>query len=145
MTPMQRLTFDAGPSELANLVIVPRIDGTSLIELITAYEDARRFDVVGGYGGLIPAYFDYGPLDRYFIAGLPWSNGTAMPALYLLGCSCGEVGCWPLGCTVEVRATAVIWRDFNQEHRPNRDYSGFGPFCFDRADYLRAIGNLPKA
>ena len=145
MIQVQTLSFDIGPSAVSDLAIVPRIDGASLIDLVTAYEAERAFDVIGGYGGLIPAYFDYGPLDRYFLEGLPWEQRGEWPDLYVLGCNCGEVGCWPLGCELQVGGEWISWRAFNQEHRPDRDYSGFGPFTFARPDYLRALADLPKA
>jgi hypothetical protein len=139
-----RLTFDVGPSEVADLAIVPRIDGESLISLITAYEASRQFDVVGGYGGLIPGSFNYGALTRYFFEGWTEREPDTLPWLWLRGCQCGEVGCWPLSCTVEARDDVVIWRDFGNEHRLERDYSGFGPFAFERAAYERVLQDLPK-
>lgn len=47
----------------------------------------------------------------------------------LLGCECGEPGCWPLMARVEVGAEQVAWSDFEQPHRrDNWAYAGFGPF-----------------
>jgi hypothetical protein len=138
------LTFEIGASAHGATVIVPRIDGQSLIDLITAYEAVRKFDVVGGYGGLIPESFNYGPLERYFFEGWVERKPDTLPWLWLLGCECGEVGCWPLSCTVEARDDVVIWRDFGNEHRPERDYAGFGPFAFERAAYERVLQDLPK-
>lgn len=54
------------------------------------------FDPVGGYGGLIPESFNFGTLDRYFLGDFePNSYFAEIGGVYLLGCDCGEVGCWP--------------------------------------------------
>jgi hypothetical protein len=57
----------------------------------------------------------------------------------LLGCDCGEVGCWPLEAQVLVDDDLVIWRGFAQPYRPRRDYGSFGPFVFRRNQYDRAV------
>jgi hypothetical protein len=47
--------------------------------------------------------------------------------------------------TVEVRDEAVNWRDFRQPHRKSWRYEGFGPFSFDRAQYLAALDRARSA
>jgi hypothetical protein len=42
------------------------IGSRRLTDLIAEYEGTRGFDVPGGYGGIVPAYFRYGPLLVYF-------------------------------------------------------------------------------
>ncbi|WP_052852642.1 hypothetical protein [Streptomyces avicenniae] len=39
----------------------------------------------------------------------------------------------------------VIWDSFEQPHRQTRDYSGFGPFHFDRYQYDDAVNALSAA
>jgi hypothetical protein len=36
----------------------------------------------------------------------------------------------------------VHWKCFSQEHRPQLDYSGFGPFVFDSDQYKKTILKL---
>jgi hypothetical protein len=60
----------------------------------------------------------------------------------LLGCTCGDWGCYPLFAWVDVNADVVRWADFEQPNHPERDYSGFGPFVFDRTEYESAIEKL---
>jgi hypothetical protein len=36
----------------------------------------------------------------------------------------------------------VVWEAFKQEHRPERDYSQFGPFVFDAKHYRDAVAKL---
>jgi hypothetical protein len=52
----------------------------------------------------------------------------------LLGCLCGDPGCWPLTARVTVSATTVTWRDFRTGHR-DWDLSAVGPFTIDRHAY----------
>lgn len=108
--------------------VVPFVDGTSLVDLVDAYETHRRYAPAGGYAGLSPSSFDLRP------------EPTTEPArVWLLGCDCGEAGCWPLTASVQVVDDVVVWSDFEQPHRPNWDYDGFGPFRFDRTQYDAAV------
>ncbi|MFC4909367.1 hypothetical protein [Actinomadura gamaensis] len=36
----------------------------------------------------------------------------------------------------------MVWNDFEQIHRRTRDYTAFGPFLFDRAQYDQALAAL---
>lgn len=118
----------------------PIIDDVPLDELAEAFERDQGFDVAGGYGGLVPDFYEYGPFDRYlfgdFDADSHWSR---LGAIWLLGCDCGEAGCWPLEARVRADGDEVVWERFRQPHRPQRDYSGFGPFRFALADYRAAV------
>jgi hypothetical protein len=140
------LSFSISNPERSDVTVVtPVIDGVELTELVTQFEIAQGYnDPAGQYGGLVPDWFNYGPLDRYFLADTTSSYFANNPArIYVLGCECGEVGCWPLECTVDVREDAVVWRDFRQPHREKRDYAGFGHFTFNRAQYEAALAGLP--
>jgi hypothetical protein len=121
----------------------PILDGISLVELVSAFERKMGFDVVGGYGGLIPQWFNYGSLNRYFLGDFePDSFFAKKGGIYLLGCDCGEVGCWPLSARLETDNHNVKWVEFRQEHRPQWDYLGFGPFVFDKDQYKQAVAML---
>jgi len=128
--------------------VVPVIDGTDLITLVTAFEHARSFDVVGGYDGIIPANYRFGPLLDHFLG----SDQSAWPGggkIAVLGCACGEVGCWPIFTSVTATPARIRWEDFEQPYRADRDYRAFGPFDFDRNEYERAVADavavLPPA
>ncbi|MFB7075888.1 hypothetical protein, partial [Streptomyces sp. NPDC056290] len=80
---------DGGP-----LVIVPHVDGTPLTALVDAYENAAGMRPAGdAYGGLIPEFFRFGPMQDHFLGV---STGAMGPKTPFLGCECGEWGCWPL-------------------------------------------------
>jgi hypothetical protein len=121
---------------------VPYVDNVSLIDLISGYEHAAGFDVPGEYAGLVLSRFSFGDLTAY-LGGRPDSRYWAkLGVIALLGCTCGEVGCWPLDAEVIADRQQVTWRGFNQPFRPNRDYGSFGPLTFRRTQYDSAIRQI---
>lgn len=108
--------------------LIPFIDERSLVDIVGEFERAEGFQPAGGYGGLVPAFYRFGRLDRYFLGEQePWSDGRPVA---ILACNCGEAGCWPLDATLKVAAAEVTWTRFSQPHRPGWDYSGLGSFTF---------------
>ena len=140
-----KLSFLLEDAEIAPAAatVTPILNGTPLVDLVETFERDHAFTPIGGYGGLIPEHFDFGPLESYFLgefsAGSYW---TEIGSIYLLECQCGEVGCWPLACKVQQTDQAVIWAGFTQPHRPERDYYDFGPFIFDAAEYREVVRQL---
>jgi hypothetical protein len=61
----------------------------------------------------------------------------------ILGCGCGDVGCWPFWISIKLRDDVVIWDDFEQPHRRAWRYDEMRPFVFDRAQYLSALDRKP--
>ncbi|MFT3899421.1 MAG: hypothetical protein QM728_04135 [Gordonia sp. (in: high G+C Gram-positive bacteria)] len=129
------------------IVITPLIDGELLVDIVKRFEVGRGFDPAGAYGGLIPEFYDFGPLADFFLTGFP-AESTESDAVRIpvLGCGdCREWGCWPLECAVTVDADAVTWDAFAQPHRPAWDYTGFGPFRFDGVEYRAAVARMVAA
>jgi hypothetical protein len=121
------------------------VNGLSLSQAVLRFEQERRFLPAGGYGGLIPSWFNYDPLTNYFLGNFePSSYFSAMARIYVLGCECGEVGCWPLVCKVNPMRDKIVWDSFQQPHRPERDYSTFGPFEFCEPQYRGAVADLER-
>lgn len=119
-------------------VVVPSVDGRSLVDLVSAHEAASGYDPAGAYAGLHLERFRFGDLVPYFLG----AGSTQWPRpghLWLLGCDCGEVGCWPLEARVTVDGDRVTWSHFAQSRRPAWSYAGFGPFVFDRDQYEAAV------
>ena len=126
---------------------MPVVNGVSLAEMVTAFENDQHFEPAGGYGGLIPQWFEYGPLDRYFLGEFEENSHFAREGrMYLLGCGdCGEVGCWPLVSRIKAGPEFVVWDSFQQLHRSQRDYSKFGPFIFEAVQYRESVNALQIA
>ncbi|MER5760276.1 hypothetical protein [Streptomyces sp. NPDC002082] len=126
---------DGGP-----LVVVPHIDGVALTELIDGFEMAAGMEPAGdAYGGLIPEFFRFGPMQDHFLGRSTDAMGPKTP---VLGCECGEWGCWPLMARITATTDLVTWDVFEQPHRTTRDYGSFGPFHFDRHPYDDALRTL---
>src|SRR5579863_9305503 len=107
------LSFAIEPLEQGKniLSIIPVVNGGRLTELIEEYERGRKFEPLGGYAGLVPSNFKFGPLDLYFLAETGMTH-LEIGGHYLLGCTCGEVGCWPLTARISVSKETVVWDRF---------------------------------
>jgi hypothetical protein len=127
-----------GPFFVINLVV----NGTRLQDLVRTFEQPYANaeghpSLAGSYAGLavgpgLPAIHFLGePVESWF------GDGDTV----LLGCVCGEPGCWPLTARVTVSDTAVTWSDLRTGHR-DWDLSAVGSFTFDRHAYE---GSLAKA
>lgn len=139
---IRRVRFDVRPwgdhREPAR-ELLPYVDDVSLVDMVRGYELAAGYDVPGSYAGIVLDHFTFGDLTAYF-AGEPDSAYWAdRGVIALLGCDCGEVGCWPLEARVLCRDDLVTWHGFVQPFRPDRDYGAFGPFVFKRAQYELAV------
>jgi hypothetical protein len=53
--------------------LMPIVNGISLAEMIASFERQSGFEPAGGYGGLVPEFYDYGRLINTF-----WVNATRM-------------------------------------------------------------------
>ena len=136
------VSFAVEPFE-GTLSVTPMINGGSLSELILDFERAHQFEPAGGYGALIPTFFNYGSLSQYFLGEFEKESYFAkLGHIYVLGCKYGEVGCWPLVCKVRDEAGVITWDSFQQPYRKERDYSKFGPFVFPEQQYGDAVEGL---
>jgi hypothetical protein len=135
-----------GPGEPDALAVIPLIDFTPLPRIIEQYESEKGFDVAGGYAGLVPKHYRFGPLNTHFLAdyGVDLESNWEAHGRYLLGCKCGQVTCWPLTARISKTDDIVTWDRFYQPHRPDRDYSGFGPFKFDFYDYEFVVNRVAE-
>lgn len=122
--------------------ILPAIGGEPLMALIHTFEVVQGYQPSGAYGGIIPTHFRFGPLDEHYLGRSSERPGAKVP---LLGCECGEWGCWPLLARIRATDDTVVWSEFEQPHRRQRDYTDFGPFAFPRAQYDEAITDLTDA
>jgi hypothetical protein len=135
------LAFAVRPNQQGDTEVVPVVDGIELTKRVHEFERAHHMEPAGSYGGLIPAFFRFGPAVVHYFAseGAFVDENRKIP---LLGCECGEWGCWPLLARVVADEETVTWTDFEQPHRKQRDYSAFGPFTFDRRVYESAVADV---
>lgn len=118
------------------------VNGAPLTTLIHAFENSHDLGPADAYGGLVPSFFRFGPLDEHYLGRSKHRPGAKVP---LLGCECGEWGCWPLLAHVKTTSTAVEWSQFQQPFRNDRDYSEFGPFVFSKRAYEDALTGMQQA
>ncbi len=143
---MQRLTLrwnaDSPRGEVELVLFVDDVDLVEVLriaELPAATEEGAP-TLAGSYAGL-PAWRLRAGVVGHFLGG-PDSHLFCGPRdkTVLLGCNCGEPGCWPLMANVDATSRDVRWSDFEQPHRSGRwSYEGLGPIVFDRRDYERAL------
>ena len=121
------------------------VNGQSLAHLI----DAQFVEEDGDtskcqYGGLLGAKDVYPPSEHFL--GKPCSVFRFGDRTQVLCCSCGEWGCRPVVCRIEVRDGLVIWSDFAEPYRfrPQRflSYEEVGPFVFEWTQYEEALEAL---
>jgi hypothetical protein len=140
-----RIRFRVGPEELGvgvRWTVMPVVDGVPLAEHARRQElrparAANQPALAGAYAGLVvgvdAASDDWRPW--YLGQGTSWfGDGDTC----LLGCRCGDTGCWPLTARVEIGPAIVRWHGFRTGHR-DWDLSGLGPFVFERRAYEQAL------
>ena len=122
--------------------VIPVVGGASLPEVIHAYEHAAGLTPrpLSDSGGLVPEHYGFGPAREHWF-GLREFSKHAPGEIPVLGCSCGEWGCWPTYATVVFDDETVTWREFS-----NLDsalpLAQFGPLVFRREDYENAVSLL---
>ena len=117
---------------------MPVVDGEAFLRLAADYETEHGFDCAGAYGALDLRMWTH-KLDVHF------GVRKTRKRVALLDCDCGGSGCWPLEATIRRKRDSVIWEAFENPFRPERDYSKFGPFVFDPAQYADAVTWLRSA
>jgi hypothetical protein len=142
MNSLQVIEFEFVPLFGDAVQMVPMIDLHALTDLAEAFETRMGHEPVGGYAGLVLEHYNFGDLNQYLTGErLPWP-GRGVP---LLGCECGEWGCWPLVAEVTIADSIVQWSAFRQPHRPSRSYQGFGPFRFAEEQYRVAVSTAAQS
>lgn len=132
--------------------IIIAVNGTNFAQIVRAHElpfaEAEGApNIAGQYHGLAP--HQVVPPSRHFLGEPTWGVYRYGERTQILGCECGEPGCWPLVCRIQATEDRVVWADFEQPHRSGREpahrpwrYQGFGPFEFDRKQYESALAVL---
>ena len=123
------------PIDVARLVVNDR----DLVDLVAEVE--RAFEANTGAYEPLPAQEVLAPSRHLLGEPQPlYKFGEGRVAL--LQCECGEPGCWPLVARIDVTEDRVTWSEFAQPHRPQWEYTGFGPFSL-RANSVRGRAPVP--
>ncbi len=123
-------------SELGRWTAVElRVNGRDLKDLVADYERKLGYEPFGGYASISLDGLQ-GALDR--LTGTPNSWPGDGQTVLLVCEGCREEGCWPIFARVRLGEETVEWSDFEQPHRPARDYSNLR-FTFDRRQYDEEI------
>lgn len=116
------------------------INGRSLVEIIRDVE--LPYATQEGSPEIAGTYLELPPAE--VLPELLRSH----PKANLLGCTCGNYGCWPLQAEIEFGPEVVVWDRFCQPHRgPAKPanlqwrYDGVR-FTFDRAEYEAQVKAL---
>ena len=119
------------------VTVTPYVDGVSLVERarrVEARQAGKERDLAGSYAGLVVGRARW----------QDWYSGVRPQVWFgdgdscLLGCGCGDTGCWPLTARVTVGVKTVVWAGFRTGHR-EWDLSALGPFTFARGAYEAAL------
>ena len=113
-----------------------RIDGWDLIERLREIElptaiAQNRESIAGDYQGLPPEAWQE----------LPTVGDPTGPRA-VLGCTCGEAGCWPMLVRITHEPDVVVWSDFDGSIGPVEVYASLGPYTFPRHEYDAAVARV---
>lgn len=142
------MAFIWDPAALGGLGAVRvEIDGRDLADLMgdaeLPYAEAEGHpQIAGAYVGLRPWQLS-GSLTEHF-TGAPGSDLSCGPTekTVLLGCECGEPGCWPLMARIAIHDREVVWHSFEQPHRRDRwSYDRIDALRFERSQYEAALAD----
>lgn len=130
------------------------VDGRDLLQWLAAIELPSATaeghpEIAGAYDGLAADARVLPPSEHFLGRGVR-EMYSAHGKVQLLGCECGESGCWPFLARVVADEERVSWSDFEQPHRSGRgaasrwNYGQLGPFEFSRREYDEALAALGR-
>lgn len=149
-----RFTIEPAPVDVPDARMVSiLIDGEQLEALVERHElpiatAEGKPSLAGTYIGL--DVNTVAPPSRHFLGAPSWEIYRYGERLQVLGCECGDPGCWPLVCRIQLRNDQIEWSDFCQAQRsghnslPEWSYADFGPFVFNREAYERALQEITR-
>jgi hypothetical protein len=140
---MERIEFRTVAEELGVGVyptLIPYLNGLALPDLVrrTELPFARREGkprLAGRYAGLLDDDVRW-PSGHYL--GAPVLSWFGDGDTVLLGCICGDWGCWPFTAMVTVTEDTVTWSGFRTGHR-DWDYRELRDITLDRGQYEEAL------
>ncbi len=149
-TPFAQIEIRINGTPLLDLVADAEAEPTQLEfdERLAAGEDAEGFRIQPGrymyptIGELMrTGELSFGKAQRYFVLE---PDDDDFGATVLLGCDCGEPGCWMLLIDKQAGNDTITWSHFRQFHRPDWNYL-LGPYRFDSGIYTQEIQRILDA
>jgi hypothetical protein len=139
---LSEIRFSVGPWARSGVLLTPIIDGRSLVDLVTDYEEAKDWELAGIHDGLVLDESELSELPKHLLHGKPSSPHDR--GIAVLGCTCGVNDCLPFLAEIRVTDDEVWWGEFRYPLAAGLpwDYSGFGPFVFDRDQYETALDKV---
>jgi hypothetical protein len=146
------IRFEIGKRDVPSMGTVDRVEvfvnGRNLVDVLREVE--VPFAVREGKLHLAGSYVDL-PSEEVFLPsprllGEPttyYDHDSPKGKIAVLGCECGDVGCWPFRVGITLRDDVVIWDDFEQPHRRAWRYDELRSFVFDRTRYLSPLDRKP--
>jgi hypothetical protein len=136
---LSEIRFSIGPRAPSGILLTPIIDGRSLVDLVTDYEEAQDWELAGIHDGLVLDEWQLEDFLEYLLHCKPNSPHDA--GIAVLGCTCGVNECLPFLAKVRITDDQVWWEGFRNPLAAGLswDYSDFGPFVFDRAQFEVAV------
>jgi len=133
------IRFSVGPCAQSGVLFTPIIDGSSLVDLVTDYEEGRGWELAGIHDGLVLEESQLEDLPEHLLHGKPSPPHDA--GIAVLGCTCGVNECLPFLAEIRITDDQVLWGGFQNPLAAGLswDYSDFGPFVFDKAQYEVAL------
>lgn len=132
------------PSEGAVDAVDIFVNGRNLVEIVREAE--RPFRAREGRPDRVSDYVGLSPEETFLtsprLLGEPttfYDHDSAEGKIAVLGCGCGDVGCWPFRVRIKPQEDVVIWDGFEQPHRPAWRYDDLRPFVFDRSQYFSVL------
>ncbi|RUT46595.1 hypothetical protein EJP82_12155 [Paenibacillus anaericanus] len=125
------------------------INDENLIEFIKRFEMQFQPNIAGGYEGLNINFIT--DICEHFSGELNENDLFNYGGkTQILGCNCGEPGCWPLVVKITVKDQHIIWSDFEQPHRSEESEGGFwnysqvAPLEFNRKVYEEQLKSIER-
>jgi hypothetical protein len=118
------------------------VNDEPLVQMVRRWElqlvgPAGETHLAGAYRPL----WGYG-FERGLFFGRPASENLDYgDRVALMGCVCGDVGCWPFLASIEVTEDEIAWTAFRQPHRRRWNYARLPRLLFERSQYEFAVDN----
>ncbi len=108
------------------------IDGFRLFDRVKQIELKEAINEINNVGAYVANGEILTELTRYNKGDEDYMKSV------LMICNCNVVDCWNFEVEILETEKAVIWRNFENNHR-NWSYAKLGEFVFDKSEYLNEI------